>query len=92
MRGGFGGVLAFEVRGGIDAGRAVYDRVELITRAVSLGDVRTLLTHAASTTHASMGAEARREAGITDGLLRLSVGIEGVDDLWSDLERALKAA
>ena len=72
-----------------EAGRRVYDRLELIARAVNLGDVRSLITHSASTTHYSMSPEARRVAGIGDGLMRLSVGIEHVEDLWEDLNRAL---
>lgn len=89
MRRGFGAIVAFEVRGGVAAGRGLYDGVELITRAVSLGDVRTLLTHPATTTQASMPPEQRRAAGLPDALLRLSVGIEDVEDLWADLDRAL---
>ena len=89
MQRGFGALVAFEVRGGVSAGQRVYDRIALITRAVSLGDVRTLLTHPAGTTHASMSREQREAAGISEGLMRLSVGIEGVDDLWSDLDHAL---
>jgi cystathionine beta-lyase/cystathionine gamma-synthase len=89
MRRGFGSLLAFEVAGGAPAGRRAYDAVELITRAVSLGDVRTLLTHPASTTHSSMERERRVAAGISDGLMRLSVGIEDAEDLWADLDRAL---
>ena len=88
---GFGALVAFEARGGLAAGQRVYDRVALITRAVSLGDVRTLLTHPASTTHASMPREQREAAGITEGSMRLSVGIEGVEDLWADLDRALRS-
>lgn len=89
MRRGFGALLAFEVAGGVEVGRRAYDAVELITRAVSLGDVRTLLTHPAATTHASMSAEQLAAAGISEGLLRLSVGIEDEADLWEDLDRAL---
>ncbi|RMG13543.1 MAG: aminotransferase class I/II-fold pyridoxal phosphate-dependent enzyme [Deltaproteobacteria bacterium] len=86
---GYGAVLAFEVAGGLEAARRAYDRFELVTRAVSLGDVRTLVTHAASTTHHSMPREDRLVAGISDGLMRLAVGIEAVEDLWRDLDRAL---
>ena len=89
MARGFGAMVTFDVAGGLAAGRNLYDRVQLISRAVSLGDVRSLLTHAASTTHASLSREARRDAGIGEGLLRLSVGIESVEDLWTDLDRAL---
>jgi cystathionine beta-lyase/cystathionine gamma-synthase len=86
---GFGALVAFEVRGGLPAGARAYDAVRVIARAVSLGDVRSLLTHPASTTHASLTPEQRRDAGLGEGLLRLSVGIEDVEDLWEDLDRAL---
>lgn len=85
----FGGLLSFELDGGIDAGRRVLEGVRLITHAVSLGDVRSLVTHPASTTASTMPAADRLAAGIADGLLRLSVGIEDVEDLIEDLERAL---
>ncbi|MFK7990932.1 MAG: PLP-dependent aspartate aminotransferase family protein [Sandaracinaceae bacterium] len=90
MRNGFGGLIAFEVDGGRAAGAAMYDRLELISRAVSLGDVRSLMTHPASTTHASWTEEERRAAGIGEGLARMSVGVEDVEDLWEDLDRALR--
>jgi methionine-gamma-lyase len=85
----FGGMIAFEVRGGVAAGAAVMDRVRLCTLAVSLGDVRTLIPHPASMTHSTVSREARDAAGITDGLIRLSVGIEDVDDIIADLDQAL---
>ncbi len=84
-----GGMLAFELKGGLAAGRAVQERVQIATLAVSLGDVRTLITHPASTTHASVGPDARRAAGIADGLVRYSVGLEDPEDLMEDLEQAL---
>ncbi|MEM9190356.1 MAG: aminotransferase class I/II-fold pyridoxal phosphate-dependent enzyme [Myxococcota bacterium] len=86
---GFGGLVAFEVRGGLVAGERLYDGVELITRAVSLGDSKTLLTHPATTTHASLSAAEREAGGISDGLLRMSVGLEDRMDLWADLDQAL---
>ena len=89
MRNGFGAMVSFEVRGGLPAGKRCYDRLEVIARAVSLGDVRSLMTHPASTTSASMPREDRLRAGITDGLMRMSVGIEDRDDLWEDLSAAL---
>jgi cystathionine beta-lyase/cystathionine gamma-synthase len=90
----FGSLLSFELRPGasgsaIDRGRRVLEAVQTITHAVSLGDVRSLLVHPASTTHSTMPADARAAANISDGLLRLSVGLESVEDLWADLERAL---
>lgn len=86
----FPAILSFEVKGGLAAGRRVLERVELIRHAVSLGDVRTLLTHPASTTASTMPASDRVRAGIGDGLLRLAVGIEDFEDLEADLARALE--
>jgi len=84
-----GGMISFELKGGIEAGRIVMDSVKLCQLAVSLGGVETLIQHPASMTHASMGNEARELAGITDGLVRISVGIEHVDDIIEDLEQAI---
>jgi methionine-gamma-lyase len=87
----FGAILSFELRaaGALEAGRRVLDGVRTITHAVSVGDVRSLIVHPASTTHSTMSPEVRAAAHITDGLLRLSVGVESTDDLWQDLQRAL---
>jgi cystathionine beta-lyase/cystathionine gamma-synthase len=89
---GAGGVLAFEVDGGVEAGRRLCDALDLVWIAASLGGAHSLVGHAASTTHRQMDAEARRAAGIADGLLRLSIGLEDVDDLLDDLDRALEVA
>lgn len=86
----FGGMIAFELQGGLEAGAAMMNRVELATLAVSLGNVDTLIQHPASMTHAAMPREARLQAGITDGLVRLSVGVENVADIIADLEQALQ--
>ena len=91
MTGG-GAVISFGLKGGIEAGRRMMNAVEICMLAVSLGGVESLIQHPASMTHASMGAEARRQAHIEDGLVRLSVGIENTDDLIADLDRALAAA
>jgi len=89
----FGSIVAFEVGGAnpLEAGRVVLESVRVATHAVSLGDVRSLLIHPASTTHSTMPKETRERAGIGDGLLRLSVGIESADNLWADLSAALAA-
>ena len=89
---GFGGMMAFEVEGGTDAGRRFCDALELAWIASSLGGTHTLVGHAASTTHRQLDPEARRAAGIGDGLIRVSVGLEDVDDLLEDFERALEKA
>ena len=89
---GGGGVISFGLTGGIDAGRTMMNSVRLCTLAVSLGGVETLIEHPASMTHATMGAEARRRAHITDGLVRISVGIEDVNDIIADIDQALEKA
>lgn len=89
---GFGSVFSFELKGGVEAGRRLMDNVRLATLAVSLGGVETLIEHPASMTHAGMSRANRVAAGITDGLVRCSTGIEDVDDLVADLEQALAAA
>jgi methionine-gamma-lyase len=89
---GFGAMIAFELKGGFEAGKRMMDAVKVATLAVSLGGVETLIEHPASMTHACMTPEARREGGFTDGLVRYAVGIEDVDDLIGDLRVALHAA
>jgi methionine-gamma-lyase len=89
---GPGSLISFEVRGGVDAGRRLLDRVQLMTLAVSLGGVETLIQHPSSMTHAAMPRADRLAAGITDGLVRLSVGCEDADDLIADLDQAFAAA
>ncbi|MFI8522685.1 trans-sulfuration enzyme family protein [Streptomyces sp. NPDC085481] len=86
---GGGGLLSFELEGGREAGRAFIERVRVAKLALSLGGVETLVTHPASTSHRELDAEALAAAGIAPGLVRMSVGIEGVEDLWGDIERAL---
>jgi methionine-gamma-lyase len=86
---GFGSMISFELKGGYEAGRSLMDNVHLATLAVSLGGVETLVEHPASMTHAGMSQADRLEGGITDGLVRYSVGIEDVDDLIADLEQAI---
>ncbi len=89
---GPGAMLAFEVAGGLETAARVMEGVRLITPAVSLGSTDTLIEHPAGLTHRLIEAEAREAAGITPGLLRLSVGLEEADDLWADLSAALGRA
>ncbi len=86
---GPGGVMAFELKGGIEEGKKLLNSLDLCILAVSLGDVDTLIQHPASMTHYVVPEEDRRSAGITDGLIRLSVGIEDVNDIIDDLEQGL---
>ena len=87
---GHGGMITIELAGGLEAGKIMMNSVKLFQLAVSLGGVESLIQHPASMTHFSMGKEARLAGGITDGLVRISVGIENVNDLISDLESALE--
>jgi methionine-gamma-lyase len=87
---GHGGMITFEVEGELEAGKILMNSVNLHQLAVSLGGVESLIQHPASMTHFSMGKEARLAGGITDGLVRLSVGIENVNDLIADLEQAFE--
>lgn len=84
-----GAVLSFQVKGGREAAWKVVDAIQLISRTANLGDVKTTLTHPASTTHARITPEARANAGITEGLLRVAVGLEHIEDLKADLLRGL---
>ena len=89
---GFGGMMAVDVTGGLEAAQRFCDALEVAWIATSLGGVHTLVGHAASTTHRQMDPEARRAAGIGDGLVRVSVGLENPDDLLADFDRALEKA
>lgn len=86
---GFGSMMSFGVKGGLDAGITMMNNVKLALLAVSLGGVETLIQHPASMTHAGLSQEARLEAGITDDMVRFSVGIENVEDIIEDLDQAL---
>jgi O-acetylhomoserine (thiol)-lyase len=86
---GVGAVLAFEIKGGLDAGRRFVDGVRLFSHLANIGDVRSLVIHPASTTHAQLDSEQQRASGVTPGLIRLSVGLEGVGDLIADLSLGL---
>jgi methionine-gamma-lyase len=85
----FGGMIAFELKGGIEEGRKLMNGLNMITRAVSLGDAETLIQHPASMTHSTYTAEERAQYQITDGLIRLSAGLESIDDILADLANAL---
>jgi O-succinylhomoserine sulfhydrylase len=86
-----GGLVAFEIRGGVAAGRQFLDKLKMFSLSANLGDTRTIATHPASTTHAKLSPEARAAAGITDGLIRISVGLEHMEDILGDLNQAIIA-
>ena len=86
---GFSGMISFELKGGLEAGKRMMNRVRFATLAVSLGNTDTLIQHPASMTHSTLAPEVRQEMGLTDGLVRLSVGIENVEDIIADLDQAM---
>ena len=87
---GFGGMISFELKGGVEEGKTLMNSIRMISLAVSLGCVDSLIQHPASMTHSPVPKEERLAAGITDGLVRLSVGIEDVEDIIADLDQALE--
>jgi O-acetylhomoserine (thiol)-lyase len=89
---GVGAVLSFELKGGVDAGRALVENVSLFSHLANIGDVRSLIIHPASTTHSQLTPEQQLTAGVTPGLVRLSVGLEHIDDLKADLQTGFDAA
>ena len=89
---GTGAVLAFELAGGIEAGKAFVDALKLHSHVANIGDVRSLVIHPASTTHQQLSPEEQLATGVTPGLVRLAVGLEGIDDILADLERGFAAA
>jgi len=92
LAGPSGAVLAFEINGGVEAGRRFVDALELFSHVANIGDVRSLVIHPASTTHSQLTPAEQLSAGVTPGLVRLAVGLEGIDDLLADLEAGLRAA
>ncbi|MEO7005979.1 MAG: bifunctional o-acetylhomoserine/o-acetylserine sulfhydrylase [Terrimesophilobacter sp.] len=89
---GVGAVLSFDLKGGVNAGRALVDNVALFSHLANIGDVRSLIIHPASTTHSQLSPEQRLSAGVTPGLVRLSIGLENIDDIKADLAAGLAAA
>jgi O-succinylhomoserine sulfhydrylase len=85
-----GGLVTFEVKGGLEQGRKFLDSLEMCSLSANLGDTRTIATHPASTTHAKLTEEARQAVGITNGLIRISAGLEHIDDIVEDIDKALK--
>ena len=90
--GGTGAVLAFEIAGGVEAGKAFVEALELHSHVANIGDVRSLVIHPASTTHSQLSPEEQLSAGVTPGLVRLAVGIENINDILSDLDAGFRAA
>ena len=92
LTGGFGGLVTFGIKGGVDAGRRLIDSVKLFSLLANVGDAKSLIIHPASTTHQQLNEAEQAASGVTPDLIRLSVGIEHIDDILADLGQALRAA
>jgi len=92
MSGGYGGLLGVELKGGVEAGKAFIDNLALLYHVANIGDARSLAIHPASTTHSQLSSEERLQTGVTDGYVRLSIGIEHAEDIIADIEQALSKA
>jgi O-acetylhomoserine (thiol)-lyase len=92
LKGGFGGLVTFGVKGGLSAGRSLINNVKLWSLLANIGDTRSLIIHPASTTHSQLSEAERATTGVTEDLVRLSVGIEHIDDILADLDRALSSS
>lgn len=92
LKGGYGALLGFELKGGLDAGRRFIDALEMFYHVANIGDARSLAIHPATTTHSQLAEEAQFASGVTPGYVRLSIGLEHIDDIIADLEKGLKAA
>ena len=92
LNGGYGGLVGFELSGGKNSGRKFIDALKLFYHVANIGDARSLAIHPASTTHSQLTADELKSTGVTDGYVRLSVGIEHIDDILADLKQALNAA
>jgi O-acetylhomoserine (thiol)-lyase len=92
MGGRASGILSFGIKGGIEAGGRFIDALQLVTRLVNIGDAKSLACHPASTTHRQLSPEEQLKAGVRPELIRLSIGIEHIDDILADVDQALQAA
>lgn len=92
LKGGYGALLGFELKGGLEAGRRFIDALEMFYHVANIGDARSLAIHPATTTHSQLAEEAQLASGVTPGYVRLSIGLEHIDDITADLEKGLKAA
>ena len=92
LKGGYGALLGFELKGGRDSGRKFIDALKMFYHVANIGDARSLAIHPASTTHSQLTPEEQLRTGVTDGYVRLSIGIEHPDDIITDLSQALAVA
>ena len=92
LKRGFGGIIGFGIKGGLEAGKRFIDSVQLLSHLANIGDAKSLVIHPASTTHQQLSREEQEETGVTEDYIRLSIGLEDVDDITADIDQALKKA
>jgi O-acetylhomoserine (thiol)-lyase len=92
LSGGFGALIGFELPGGVDSGKKFIDSLELLYHVANIGDSRSLAIHPASTTHSQLSSEEQLSAGVTPGYVRLSIGIENIEDILADIDQAINKA
>ena len=92
LKGGYGALVGFELKGGMEAGRRFIDSLKMFYHVANIGDARSLAIHPASTTHSQLTPEEQLQTGVTNGYVRLSIGLEHEEDILSDLDQALNAA
>jgi O-acetylhomoserine (thiol)-lyase len=92
LSGGFGGLVGFGVKGGMKAGKTFIESVELLSHLANIGDAKSLVIHPASTTHQQLSPGEQRETGVTEDYIRLSIGLENVEDIKADIDQALEKA
>ena len=92
LKGGYGALVGFELEGGVEAGKRFIEALQLFYHVANIGDARSLAIQPATTTHSQLSAEEQLQTGVTEGYVRLAVGIEHIDDIFADLEQALAAA
>jgi O-acetylhomoserine (thiol)-lyase len=92
LKGNFGGLVGFGIKGGLEAGKKFIESVKLLSHLANIGDAKSLVIHPASTTHQQLTREEQEETGVTEDYIRLSIGLEDVEDIKEDIDQALKAA
>jgi O-acetylhomoserine (thiol)-lyase len=92
LKGDFGAIVGFGIKGGLEAGKRFIDSVQLLSHLANIGDVKSLVIHPASTTHSQLTKEEQEETGVTEDYIRISVGLEDIEDIKEDIDQALRKA
>ncbi len=92
LKGNYGGIVGFGIKGGLEAGKRFIESVKLLSHLANIGDAKSLVIHPASTTHQQLTREEQLETGVTEDYIRLSIGIEDIEDIKEDIDQALRAA